>query len=87
MDRTLAILAGGGWRVLEVAGDRVTLQVNPLDISRAPAALQRLFTPHGAIFHEAKPPFDRPCAWIEYDLATRGCRMHVVINDSWLRPA
>jgi len=84
MDRTLQLLRSTGWRLVSVAGDHAILEVDPLDIGRVPAHLERVFLPHGAVFHEGRPPCATPCAWVEFDVATRRAWVHVVINDSWL---
>lgn len=85
MDRVVGILRGAGFRVVGVEGDRIEIEINPLDIGRMPMRLRNLLADHGAMVHEAKPPFDLPCAWIEYDLASLRARLFVVINDSFIR--
>lgn len=85
MDEVLALCKENGWRVLDVAGDRVTLAISPVAISRMPALLSNALLERGVMLHEARPPFDLPCAWIEYDLASLRCVLHLVLNDSFLR--
>jgi len=85
MDRVVEILRGAGYRVIGVEGNRIEIVINPLDIGRMPMRLRNVLADHGAIIHEAKHPFDLPCAWVEYDLATLRARLFVVINDSFIR--
>jgi hypothetical protein len=85
MQKVVALCRAQGWHVIEVDGDRVTIAVPPTEISRLPARVCNAFLARGVVLHEAKPPIELPCAWVEFDLATLRCRLHIVVNDSFLR--
>jgi len=84
MDEVVALCRANGWRVIEVVGDRVTLAIHPIEISRMSARVRDVLLARGVVLHEAKPPFDLPCAWVEYDPAVLRCRLYLVLNDSFL---
>jgi len=85
VSRTVALFHDGGWKVESVHEHGVVLRIPPLDISRVPARLSRMLGTVGVVLHEAREPYDRPCAWVEFDLATQVARVHVILRDEWLR--
>jgi len=85
VSRTVALFHDGGWKVESVHEHGVVLRILPLDISRVSARLGRMLGTVGVVLHEAREPYDRPCAWVEFDLATQVARVHVILRDEWLR--
>lgn len=84
MGKVLALLKRRGWHVLEVRGNLIKLHVDHIAILRATALLRRQLEDAGCILYEAGPPYDRPCAWAEYDVAARRACVWLVTSDEWL---
>jgi len=85
MTKVQQLFHDNGWRVESVHEHGVVLRIPPLDISRVPARLSRLLGTVGVVLHEAREPYDRPCAWVEFDLSSQVARVHVILRDEWLR--